>query len=929
MAISPTLIDGFEHGVGTLTANGAGLCDSVSGTVSIVSSTKRTGSYSLQATTTGTNCYLQRTVSGGVAVIRAYINLGSSLPSGGTEPALIAFAAGDTTYAYLTYNVANNKFRVKQSSDSGYQEASSTCSANTWYQIDFRATWNSTTHTIDWYVDNNAQTQYSLDSQTNTTFSNMRLGLMNVTGLTATCWFDDIVLSATSADFPIGPGGVERLAPTSDGTHNNTTNTMEDASGNDIDGSTYYAYDQVDEVPISESTTYIKQSTADTTRYVEVDFADTSNTTIHGVAGLLAYKSSATQANQGGCIVLNSESTQTEIWGNPTTRADYSESSVFYKRAIITAPSGGWSQTEVNALKARMGYSNDVSPVPYWCNLMLQVAYSTAVNQTVSPPAATATGAALAPTMTANSEVSGALATATGAMLVPTISAISTENPKDSGTFDYWLTVRLPMRTFTGNGGLGTFDKWITVRKYFEITPDKVSVSGGATVSPPTAAGTGAALAPTVNADAAITSALATGTGAALAPTGGASTDVSLETGTGAALVPTVTADSSLTPPVAVGTGAALVPTVAAGSEVIPPVETGTGEALAPTVTAGSSVTSPVETGTGAMLVPTLSADATITPPVMTATGAMPIPDVGTAAVVDAPTAAGSGEALAPAASAGSSVTPPVESGAGAMPIPTVSAGASQTSETATGTGAMLVPSVSLGAGVSAPTAEATGAMLVPTVTATANVTPPTAEATGAMPIPDVSAGAAGEVKAVTMTGFGDAPTPAVSAGSSATPPVETATGAMLVPTVSTTEDRTVLPPKASGSGAMLVPTVSAGATITPPTATGSGILVTPSVTGNISVTIYAPTATASGTMLIPDVSNGKVTPASVITWLAGRRRRREQLRQERVLQQQRAEWRRQAELVQEAITADAESERIRIQNEAAITAVLLLMDER
>ena len=55
-----------------------------------------------------------------------------------------------------------------------------------------------------------------------------------------------------------------------------------------------------------------------------------------------------------------------------------SESSMFYKSAIITAPGGGWTQSEINALYTRLGYSSDASPDPYWYNIMLEVAYSTA-----------------------------------------------------------------------------------------------------------------------------------------------------------------------------------------------------------------------------------------------------------------------------------------------------------------------------------------------------------------------------------------------------------------------------------------------------------------------------------------------------------------------------------------------------------------------
>jgi hypothetical protein len=83
-----------------------------------------------------------------------------------------------------------------------------------------------------------------------------------------------------------------------------------------------------------------------------------------------------TLADEGACIIKRSDDTEIAIWGSPAARADYSESSMFYKSAIITPPAGGWTQAEINALRARIGYSNDVSPVPYWENLLIEVASS-------------------------------------------------------------------------------------------------------------------------------------------------------------------------------------------------------------------------------------------------------------------------------------------------------------------------------------------------------------------------------------------------------------------------------------------------------------------------------------------------------------------------------------------------------------------------
>ena len=140
---------------------------------------------------------------------------------------------------------------------------------------------------------------------------------------------------------------------------------MEANDGTDIGATT--AYDKLNSIPPT-TTNYVRQATVGTTRYAEVNFADISVTRsgIIGAIGILAYTSATTTANQGACIISkDSFSTQTDIWGNPTTRADYSDgstSNLFYKSALIA---GVTNDTTVNALQARIGYSNDVSPNPY------------------------------------------------------------------------------------------------------------------------------------------------------------------------------------------------------------------------------------------------------------------------------------------------------------------------------------------------------------------------------------------------------------------------------------------------------------------------------------------------------------------------------------------------------------------------------------
>jgi hypothetical protein len=52
---------------------------------------------------------------------------------------------------------------------------------------------------------------------------------------------------------------------------------------------------------------------------------------------------------------------------------------------VILAPAAAtWTPATVNGLKARVGYSTDVTPNPYWDGLLLEVATATYVPGTVT-----------------------------------------------------------------------------------------------------------------------------------------------------------------------------------------------------------------------------------------------------------------------------------------------------------------------------------------------------------------------------------------------------------------------------------------------------------------------------------------------------------------------------------------------------------------
>jgi hypothetical protein len=240
-------------------------------------------------------------------------------------------------------------------------------SLNTWYQIDIKAYCGAATYILDWQVDGVSQTQATY-ATTASTFSSIRPGV--IISASVTNYIDDVAVSVTPEDYPIGEGGTVGLRPNADGTHNNAANIMEDSAGTDIDGTP--AWNLLEENPwiTTANADYVRQSGIGTGNYGEVQFADTDKTTIHGVMAVLQYASATDLANDGKTYIRDLDGQATTLYSG-----DMSETSCFYKSVAVLTPSGGWTLAHVNGLRARIGYSSDADPAPYWLGIMLEVAY--------------------------------------------------------------------------------------------------------------------------------------------------------------------------------------------------------------------------------------------------------------------------------------------------------------------------------------------------------------------------------------------------------------------------------------------------------------------------------------------------------------------------------------------------------------------------
>jgi hypothetical protein len=270
--------------------------------------------------------------------------------------------------------------RIGIGTNAALQQSAAVAVDSSWHVMEIQADLSANPWTINWKLDGVAQTAWTPANAASSCQS-----WAPGSGVTSAVWtaqYDDLVVGAfTSTSDWYGDGKVLGYSPASDGTH---------AAGTSIfgagDGGTGYtnatttAYTMVDDVPFpgptARSTTdNICQTANGTTNYMELAIGGASESgTPNCVSWVMGYGSPGTASNTGGCILRNSGGSSQVLWGDlPVAQgggggalANYSglaaASSVGYKAGTALTPAGGWSASEINALRVRFGGSGDANP---------------------------------------------------------------------------------------------------------------------------------------------------------------------------------------------------------------------------------------------------------------------------------------------------------------------------------------------------------------------------------------------------------------------------------------------------------------------------------------------------------------------------------------------------------------------------------------
>jgi hypothetical protein len=343
----------------------------------ISTTTVRSGTASGRINPSATTQYWSRTIAQTVVSCRIYLNV-ATFPT--TTQSILAFVNASGTAFVRLGNAGQLYLDMGAASDVA---VGSPISTGTWHYLDLLADASTGTAVLKGKLDGGTEAQGSV-AQASANFTAARFGPQAATSFDL--FFDDLVMGNAAADYPIGPGEVERLLPSADGTHSFTAADFGyDAAGGDVATSATDVYAKLDDSDAMSIADFIRQKVVRSTGYVEVQFADPiSGQAPQIVAAVLSMHSSATTANtvgwkwnDNGTIAAISDAAGDGL-------SDISNTAVAHiYKALTTKPSGGaWTLSAIQGIRVRGGYSTSVASLPYWDGVILEVAFPEAAGVT-------------------------------------------------------------------------------------------------------------------------------------------------------------------------------------------------------------------------------------------------------------------------------------------------------------------------------------------------------------------------------------------------------------------------------------------------------------------------------------------------------------------------------------------------------------------
>lgn len=383
--MASTFVCGFECGTAVNNVGGDGHIESLGAGTSVSTSVVRTGLRSIRVNPSAQAGAANLIVSASnpVAMVWRYYLRIASHPDVSSAVGIIQTDSGGNLAYGLGYNASTGLYYPCHD-DGGtvvFGASGVSLSLDTWHLIDVRVDASANPWTIDVQVNGTPLTQLTRSVAAGNVSLRLRAG--NVfRSTTADYYVDDLLVSETSGDYPLGGGSVEGFVPNADGTHTFTTTigvrgtTAAPTGGGNI-ASSSDSYEWLNGRPIgggaSDNTRLWNQQSNGSTLYGEVQFENAGRAP-RAVEVLVLLRDAATGTGDR-TAKLNDNGTEDTIYASGVVAgitSDYAKT-----KHYTTAPSTGaaWTQPLFDGLRFRFGYSADANPDHYCRGVMIEAEF--------------------------------------------------------------------------------------------------------------------------------------------------------------------------------------------------------------------------------------------------------------------------------------------------------------------------------------------------------------------------------------------------------------------------------------------------------------------------------------------------------------------------------------------------------------------------
>jgi hypothetical protein len=244
---------------------------------------------------------------------------------------------------------------------------------DTWHYIDFDFNVVANPWVYSWAFDGASQASGATIALAASALYRWRLGSFD--NFTGTFDLDDVALSKTGGDYPIGNGFSELVKPSSL-TPATAGTFVRDATATAIDATDWA---RVDDQPFGDTTDYIRQTggSSDLTNgHPTIGFSNTRTDAINGVRAWVQYGAASTQTNTVRSWV-RANATDTYLLGTASTNVSVGAVGPLYRAAQVANGGVAWSDAILDGTVFRFGTGSgtDVNPIPRWDAFALEVDY--------------------------------------------------------------------------------------------------------------------------------------------------------------------------------------------------------------------------------------------------------------------------------------------------------------------------------------------------------------------------------------------------------------------------------------------------------------------------------------------------------------------------------------------------------------------------